>query len=53
MFINKSEPVVLNEVNNSKAFIEYSNGMDDIYESIQKYSPDKAHKILITLFQKI
>ena len=53
MFINKSEPAVLNEVNNSKAFIGYSNGMDDIYESIKKYGPDKAHKILITLFHKI
>ena len=31
----------------SKAFIEYSNEMDDIYKNIEKYSPNKKRKILI------
>ena len=33
--------------NDSKAFIEYSNDMDDIYKSIQEYNPNKKRKILI------
>ena len=28
-------------------FIEYSNDMDDIYENIEKYNPNKQCKILI------
>ena len=31
LLINKRESTNLNYLNNSKAFIEYSNGMDDIY----------------------
>ena len=34
-------------LNDSKAFIEYSNDMDDIYENIQEYNPNKKQKILI------
>ena len=34
-------------MNDSKAFIEYSNGMDDIYKNIEEYNPNKKHKILI------
>ena len=33
--INKKESTVLRPVNNSKAFIEYSNDMDDIYKNIE------------------
>ena len=35
-------------MNDFKGFIEYSNGMDDIYKSIEEYNPNKKHKILIT-----
>ena len=31
----------------SKAFVEYSNDMDDIYENIEEYNPNKKRKILI------
>ena len=34
--INKREGVGLKEYNDSKAFIEYSDDMDDIYENIAK-----------------
>ena len=34
-------------MNDSKTFIEYSNDMDDTYENIEGYNPDKKHKILI------
>ena len=33
-------------MNGSKAFIEYSNAMDDIYENIEEYNPSKIRKIL-------
>ena len=47
MLINKREGVGLKEFNDSKAFIEYSNDMDDIYKNIEEYNPSKEHKILI------
>ena len=31
----------------SKAFIEYSNNMPDVYKNIEEYNPDKKHKVLI------
>ena len=34
-------------MNDSKAFIEYSNVMDDIYKNIEKYNPNQRGKILI------
>ena len=30
-----------------KAFIEYSNDLDDIYKNIEEYSPNKKCKVLI------
>ena len=33
--------------NGSKAFIEYSNVMDDIYKNIEEYNSNKKHRILI------
>ena len=30
--------------NGSKAFIEYSNVMDDIYKNIEEYNSNKKHK---------
>ena len=37
----------LKHYNNTKAFIEYSNDMDDIYEDIVEYNSNKKCKILI------
>ena len=34
-------------LNDSKAFTEYSNDMDKIYNNIEKYNPNKKRKILI------
>ena len=45
--INKRESTGLKHFNDSKAFIEYSNDMDDIYKSIEEYNPNKKRKILI------
>ena len=37
----------LKYLNDLKAFIEYANDMDDIYKSVDEYSPNKKRKILI------
>ena len=45
--IKKREDVGTKHFNDSKAFIEYSNNMDDIYKNIEEYNPNKKRKILI------
>ena len=45
--INKRERVGINYFNDSKAFIEYSNDMHDVYKNIDDYNLDKESKILI------
>ena len=39
--INKREKVGLDHFNDSKAFIEYSNDMSNVYKNIEDYNPDK------------
>ena len=43
--INKRERVGINHLNDSKAFIEYSNDMHDVHKNIDNYNPDKENKI--------
>ena len=45
--INKRKNVGLNHFNDSKAFVEYSNDMQDVYKSIKDYNPIKKRKVLI------
>ena len=45
--IKKCEDVGTKHFSDSKAFIEYSNNMDDIYKNIEEYNPNKKRKILI------
>ena len=45
--INKRESIGIKHFNNSKAFVEYSNDMDDIYLNIEECNPFKKRKILI------
>ena len=45
--INKRGSVGINHFNDSKAFIDYSNDMHDVYKNIDDYNPDKENKILI------
>ena len=45
--IKKREDVGTKHFNGSKAFIEYSNNMDDIYKNIEEYNPNKKRKILM------
>ena len=45
--INKREKVGLDHFNDPRAFIAYSNDMQDIYKNIEDYNPGKKRKILI------
>ena len=47
MLISKHEGVGLKPLNDFKAFIELLNDMDDIYEDIEDYNPNKKCKTLI------
>ena len=47
LLINKRESAGWKYLNDWKAFIGYSNSMDDIYEIIEEYNPNKKRKILI------
>ena len=45
--IKLREQVGLDYFNDSKAFIEYSNEMSDVYKNIEDYNPDSKRKVLI------
>ena len=45
--ISKRESTGLKHFNDPKAFIEYSNDMQNVYENIDEYNTDKERKILI------
>ena len=45
--INKRESIGLKHCNDPKAFIEYSDDMQDVYKNINEYNPGKNCKILI------
>ena len=45
--IKKREDVGIKHLNDSKAFIEYSQCMDDVCNNIDNYNPSRKRKILI------
>ena len=45
--INNHEDVGKSPSKNPKAFIEYSDDMQDVYKNIKKYNLDKENKVLI------
>ena len=45
--INKKKSTGINYFNDSKAFLEYSNNMQNVYKNIEAYNPNKKRKILI------
>ena len=45
--IDKRESTGLKHLNNPKAFIEYSNDMEDVYKNIGEHNQGKKRKILI------
>ena len=46
-FINKREQAGLKNLNDPKAFIEYSNDMDDVFDNINNYNRNRDTKVLI------
>ena len=53
LLINKRESTGLKHFIDSRAFIEYSNDMDDIYKNIEEYNLNKKRKILIIFYDMI
>ena len=51
--INKREKVELDHFNDPKAFIDYSNDMQDVYKNIEDYNPNKKRKVLIAFYDMI
>ena len=47
--IKNCENVGIKHLNDSKAFIECSNTIDDIYENINNYNPNRRRKILFLM----
>ena len=45
--INRREKVGVDHFHDSRAFIEYSNNMQDDYKNIEDYNPRKKRKVLI------
>ena len=45
--IKKWEDIGIKHLNNSNAFIECSNTMDDVYDKINDYNSNRRRKILI------
>ena len=46
ILINKRESTGLNHFNDPKAFIKYSNDMQDVYKNIEEYNIGKKRKVL-------
>ena len=51
--INKREKVGLDNFDDPKAFIEYSNDMQDVHKNIDDYNPRKKRKVLIVFHDMI
>ena len=47
LLIKKIESTRLKYLNDLKPFFEYSNNMNDIYQNIEEYNPNKKPKMLI------
>ena len=50
LLINKRESTRLKHLNDIKAFIEYSNDMNDIYKNIEENNPNKIQIVSYLLF---
>ena len=43
MLINRREKVGIKKLKNPKAFIDYSQAIDDVYEDLEDYNPTKKY----------
>ena len=53
MLINGRENVGIEILKNSKAFIYYSQIIDDVYENLENYNPTKKRRVLIVFHNMI
>ena len=53
LLISKREGVGYNHYKNSETVIQYSYDMDEIYENIEEYNPNKERKILIAFYDMV
>ena len=53
LLFNKRESKGLKHLNDSEAFIEYSNDIDDIYKNIEEYNLIKKRKISVVFHDMI
>ena len=51
--IKNGENAGIKHLNDSKAFVECSNTMDDIYKNINNYNPNRKRKTLIVFVDMI
>ena len=47
LLTNGREKVEIENINNSKAFIDYSQTIDDVYENLEDYNPTKKRRVLV------
>ena len=47
LLINGREKVEIEILKNPKAFIDYSQKIDDVYEDLEDYNPTKKRRVLI------
>ena len=53
LLVNGQEKVGIKKSKNSKAFIDYSQAIDDVYEKLEGYNPTKKRRALIRFDDKI
>ena len=51
--INGREKVGIKNLKNPKAFIDYSQTIDDVYENVEEYNPTKKRRVLIVFYDMI
>ena len=49
MLINGREKVRIKNLKNPKAFIDYSQTIDNVYENLEDYNPTKKKRVLIVV----
>ena len=49
LLINRREKVGITKLENSKAFLDYSQTINDVYENLQGYNPTKKRRVLYCL----
>ena len=46
VLVNRREKVGIKNLKNPKAFIDYSQKIDDVYENLEDYNPTKKRRVL-------